>query len=290
MSRGVLLRSSDEMCVHLCGRGVRKREGHSLRTACDIPSRQPNYRSTASQTRTQARLLPLPRLPNVRVSRLRIRWTASAKTQVLLLQNRRAEWNGYSSHNARTSALQCAWGGVGGGKVPRKSLMVRCAQQNRNAQIELSPALHDPSQVASDRMTSTLVILRLRSAARFALPAQQVHWWGESCTHSDRYPRQSSSWTYIDTSTVQGTKSARDHWVISRLIATSWKKSLLSPGTAISLRPILRPGPCRRPLEICARSDGGRCECCANHQDSTLFFFADRSELYCGRLFCPAPA
>lgn len=122
-------------------------------------------------------------------------------------------------------------------------------------------------------MTSTLVILRLRSAARFALPAQQVHWWGESCTHSDRYPRQSSSWTYIDTSTVQDTKSARDHWVISRLIATSWKKSLLSPGTAISLRPILRPGPCRRPLEICARSDGGRCECCANHQDSTLFFF-----------------
>jgi hypothetical protein len=118
-------------------------------------------------------------------------------------------------------------------------------------------------------MTSTLVILRLRSAAPSALPAQQVHWWGESCTHSDRYPRQSSSWTYIDTSTVQDTKSARDHWVISRLIATSWKKSFLSPGTAISLRPTLRPGPCRRPLEICARSDGGRCECCANHQDST---------------------
>jgi len=202
----------------------------------------------------------------------------------------------YVSHDARTSALRGVWGGWG--EVPRESLMGRCAQRTRSAQIELSLRAHlgASRSVASSNRAQGInpgdSAAPVSSAIRTASAHQRNTGTGggESCTHSDRYPRQSSSWTYIDTSTVQDTKSARDHWVISRLIATSWKKSLLSPGTAISLRPILRPGPCRRPLEICARSDGGRCECCANHQDSTLFFFADRSELYCGRLFCPAPA
>jgi len=152
------------------------------------------------------------------------------------------------------------WGGWG--EVPRESLMGRCAQRTRSAQIELSLRAHlgASRSVASSNRAQGInpgdSAAPVSSAIRTASAHQRNTGTGggESCTHSDRYPRQSSSWTYIGT-TVQFTRSARS-MKVSRLVATSWKKSCrrvpLSHSVLHYVQAALQEAP------GCARSNGGR--------------------------------
>lgn len=180
----------------------------------------------------------------------------------------------YVSHDARTSALRGVWGGWG--EVPRESLMGRCAQRTRSAQIELSLRAHlgASRSVASSNRAQGInpgdSAAPVSSAIRTASAHQRNTGTGggESCTHSDRYPRQSSSWTYIGT-TVQFTRSARS-MEVSRLVATSWKMSCRRVPLSHSVLHYVQAALQEAGPDALAPAEGALQRALCNHRESSL--------------------
>lgn len=192
----------------------------------------------------------------------------------------------YVSHDARTSALRGVWGGWG--EVPRESLMGRCAQRTRSAQIELSLRAHlgasrsvasgiNPGDSAAYRLGSAVCP---SSAARALVEGRGLH-------RATGTRDKGSRWTYIGTCRVQShPKRASREGLASHRHFVEEEPSC----RRVRTRPTLRAGPCRRPQNARAPEEGALASSAMQPPKSRALFLAARSQCWCGRLLNPALA